>query len=472
MAYSDTPLLGEDITQNKVDAAQANPNTPVTPQNAQVATQTQADLTTSDPTNWWVTPWATPEGQLTQWDFNPVEINSQLKTASFTPTLGNPNELENIYWISSSGYKPEDIQKLPWYTTWEWWEIYTKVVNPYLKDPTNNPKFQEFNNDISGIEVDKKQANSWIGMDMNIWYKLSETLDLAQQLWHAFTKRNADLDKHWEWQKFVDAYNTVQSMMKSIPPDATYEQINQIMQKSIADLKISMIPVADKAKWIEFAKFGANTTVWDMYQDFLNKMNKFEQLYKADGTRLKELTNNFKSSLERFNVEYKKLTDQPSVNAKNKLRDNPAYQDFLKTIIKQRPELKSRIESNLKETVITQFEKDLIKNQFVWGYASELFSARAAAMKQFWNTASAWFKDFDELIKIKDLPFETREDDLLAWIDFSWTDYSKFGWSYNFSLGNNASNFLPSGNVNSGWQSKLPEYTNSKITWNFKPTYG
>lgn len=458
----------EEATQARVQASYSNPNTPAKPQAPTQAMQQTKPQTINDPANNWVMPEQNPYQFQVSNNVDVTKLNTSLLGASLTPAFWNPDTLENYYGVSGGGFKETDVAKLPWAVTNQKWDLFTKVSTAMVNE--NNEKYNELVKDLSanqGLTPDKP-ANSWRGIDINFWYSLDKTEKLMMQLAaNPDLARNRDLWK-WAWDNFIQAWNAYQMALKQIQKWMPYEQINQILAEPVGTLKMAMIPIVEKANWIEYwSKW--RTLLWDTYNDFIKSMDKYTWFYQSSGKELEQFVNNVKSSQKQYLVEYKQLKDQGSINAKQNLLKNSAYQWFLQAIVKQRPELWDKLRQNMNEPTITQFEQKLIDDYFVGGYAKQLFTARSNALKQFWPMASSWFKPFDEILNVKELRYQTAEDDYLSSMNLGQIDYSKYGW-LDFGIGRNPSNSFSS--VKWGWQSKSSGYTSGYRSKSYQPTYG
>lgn len=458
----------EEATQARVQASYSNPNTPAKPQAPTQAMQQTKPQTTNNPANNWVMPEQNPYQFQVSNNVDVTKLNTSLLGASLTPAFWNPDTLENYYGVSWGWFWQEQIAKLPWAVTDTQGNLYTKVSKNLVMD--DNEKYNELLQDLSinkGLSPDKP-ANSWQGIDINFWYSLEKTENLMRQLAaNPDIANNRELWK-WAWQNFIQAGNAYKAAIGQIQKWMSYDQINQILADPVAKLKMAMIPVVDKASSLEYASKG-RTLIGDTYNDFSKSMAKYPWFYESSGKELEQFVNNVKSSQKQYLVEYKQLKNQGSINAKQNLLKNSAYQNFLQAIVKQHPEMSDKLRQNMNEPTITQFEQKLIDDYFVGGYAKQLFSARSAALEQFWPMASSWFKPFDEILNVKELRYQTAEDDYLSSMNLGQIDYSKYGW-LDFGIGRNPSNSFSS--VKWGWQSKSSGYTSGYRSKSYQPTYG
>lgn len=441
----------EDNAQRNASFQTSNPNVTVAPPTpATTMTEATPAQDTSNPANNGIVPdsgsfgytdrqlgttkaiWATGD-----------ELNTALKEQQLQ-TQPTPGNLASLYGIQQSGMTPEDTTKMPTGVYDANGNYLEKTVQPYYMTPETSKAYGDLQNDFSQIQVAGKQANSGKGIDPNFGVSLQQTWNVLQKI----ATSDAYKVKALAWERAAldaatQAFLNVNQQAASLPED----QKAALLQDAAAKLKMAMLPFAEKARAIEFGKYGSRTEMSDTMDTFMNGMKKFQEIYKSDEAQLKDFLGVATKSFAKAKVEYRQLKDLPSLKAKQELNSNPAYQTFLDTVVKNVPEVASKVETFRKANIITQDEKDFISKYFVGKYASQLFDARKAAIASLGPVeGSAMFKGLEDIIKIKDLPYQTREDDLLDTADFGQLDYS-------LNSGGGYTPYRTTSTWQSGWQS-------------------
>lgn len=437
--------------QNSVNQANSPNAAGTNPTPATLPTEATLPQDNNNPANNGIVPWgAYGYEDRSLWGTKQVgatgtDINTSIKNQSMT-TQPADTTLAKLYGIQQSGLTPEDTAKLPTGVYDSTGKYLEKTVQSFYMTPKTSKAYGDLQNDFNMITVPGKQANSGKWIDPNFWVNLEQTWSILWKIAGSDAyKVKALANERTVLDTATQNFLNLKQQASNLPED----QKASMMQDAVAQLKMAMIPFAEKARAIEFGKYGTRTELSDSMDTFMNGMRKFQEIYKSDETQLKDFLGTATKSFSKANVEYKQLKDLPSLNAKKELMDNPAYQTFLDSIVKNVPEIADKINTFKNSSVITPDESDFIKKYFVGKYAAQLFDARKAAIAALWPVNwAAMFKWFDAIIKIKDLPYQTREDDLLDTANLGQLDYSlNSGEGYQFSW----SSYTPTWQT--GWQS-------------------
>lgn len=391
-------------TQARKDAQMSNPATPMTPTNSDIATQPTDRVVTSDPTNGGVVPGDNAK--------KPFDINALNRGLSMAGIGKQDNDLAKSYGISGNGVAEEETTGLPSFLSDPEGNTYERKIKKATNE-MDEAKKTRFFQDMKGIDLQKKQPNSGSAIHPDIGGSFQDTTDLADGFMRSTQiLNNKALTADGSIAKFKWAYdafsNALQQSAKLDPVSRT-----SAIQESLGELKMAMIPLVDKSKGIVYAQEGGRTAAYDRLDSFGKELSQYEKLYKSSSEDIQNTIKSYQEQDNKFSVAYQKLDfTQKSENAKSRLRSNKAYTAFMDVMVEANPEMKPIISGFMNASTITDDEKAFLEKNFIGGSFKELFDTRAQAIKDFWPSAAAWFKDFEDIISVKNELYKTRMDDI------------------------------------------------------------
>ncbi len=401
-------LWSWEATQARKDAQMSNPATPMTPTNSDIATQPTDKVVTSDPTNGGVTGGSNILPNPSDVDIS--ALNRWLTMAGFA--WANPTKLSQEYGVPTGGFSFEETQNIQQYKK-QWDEIYERTIAKSTNVMEQDKK-NRFIKDMRWIDLSKKQANSGSGIHPDIWGTFEDTTDIAE----GFIKspqiiNNKELIANWSVSAFKNAYDIFEQAIKdsmNLDIDARTASI----QASIGDLKISMIPLINKAKGILYVQWWWTTAWYTRLDSFSKELSNYERLYKSSSEDIQNTIKAYSEQEKKFDVTYKKLDwTSPSQNAKTKLNENKAYQIFLETMSELNPEFTPIIQKFKEDPNLSQEEKKFIEQHFEKGMLKSFFEARSRAIAQFWRNAAADYNKFTDIVEVSKLNNKSWMDDAI-----------------------------------------------------------
>lgn len=391
-------------TQARKDAQVSNPATPITPTETDIATQPTDKVITTDPSN----------GGVTR--------SAEQKPGFDIPTLNRWLQMMGMQWKEKSTIDSAygvstgiDQSEL-----WNFQQFISKDTKDYeltkvkLSDSMEESKKTKFLQEVWTIDLEKKQPNSGAAIHPNTWGTFEDITDLAD----GFIKstqilNNKELISSGYIQKFKTAYDIFSQALESsekLDPVARTSAI----QESLGELKMAMLPLVEKSKWIIFVQEWGKTSGYNKLDSIEKDLLRYEKLYKAWADEIKNTISNYQNQSNRYAVQYSELTyKSPSINAKSKLNENKAYQIFLDTMMELNPQNAGMIQKFKEDKWLSWEEREFIKTHFEWGTFKELFSMRADAIKNFWPFAAVNFNEYDEIIQVQKLADKDRRNDIL-----------------------------------------------------------
>jgi len=164
---------------------------------------------------------------------------------------------------------------------------------------------------------------------------------------------------------------------------------------------------------------GVKTALYYSLETPKQGLTRFNQLYQASADNLKQTIEWYQKQNNLYSVYYKEITgpnawQNKSQNAKSRLNQNPAYQNFLSVMKEGNPEVAALIDSFKTNDTITEQETNFIKKHLLGSDSiKQMMDLRSQMIKEQWPWAAAYFKDYQSLLDIsKDLN-NTKEDDLI-----------------------------------------------------------
>lgn len=391
-------------TQARKDAQMSNPATPMTATNIDIATQPTDQIVTSDPTNGGVVPGDSKK---------PFDINALNRGLSMAG-LGKQNwDLAKSYGISGNGVGEDETKNLPGFLNDGEGNTYERKIKK-ASNEMDEAKKTRFFQDMKWIDIQKKQANSGAAIHPDIGGSFENTTDLAEGFMRSTQiLNNKALTADGSIQKFKsakDAFDQALQDSAKLDPSARTSAI----QASLGELKMTMIPLVDKSKGIVYAQEGGRTAAYDRLNDFSKELSQYEKLYKSSPDEIQNTIKSYQDQDNKYSVWYQKLDFlSKSENAKSRLRSNKAYMAFMDVMSEANPDMKGIIWNMMNASTITDDEKTFIEKNFIGGSFKELFNARSQAIKDFGPSAASWFKDFEDIISVKNELYKTRMDDVL-----------------------------------------------------------
>ena len=393
-------------SQQRADAQISNPATPITATTPLEWVQPTEELKTNDPSNGGITP---SSGKSTG-AFDISALNRWLATAQ----AGKSTPLGEAYGITGGGLDPNDVRSLPSFMTGPDKEVYEKkVVNS--AGSIDESKKQKFLKDMNSIDITKKKPNSGAGINPDTGGSFLDTIDLADGFFSTpQLMSNKELVTNGSVLKFQSAYKQFQLALNEASK-LPVEQRADFISSATGELKVSMLPILDKAKGIIYAQAGGTRTgQYDRLNDFWKELESYQRLYSASAEDINGTIKAYQDQAEKLSVAFTKLDfTQKSENAKTRLKSNPTYVGFIELMMEANPDRKAVIKNMFDSPTISDEEKTFIEDKFIGGSFKQLFDARAQAIKDFWPQAAAWFKDFDQIIQVKNEIYKTRLDDVL-----------------------------------------------------------
>lgn len=391
-------------TQAKKDAQISNPATQITPTDKQQATPASEQVVTADPSNGGITP---SSGK--SWGFDLGALNRGLQAAG----IWGSTDLGKSYGISGNGVTEDQTKNLPGFISDESGNTYERKVVKATNE-MDQAKRTSFLKDMQWVDLSKKQANSGAAIHPDIGTSFSDTTDLAS----GFMKstqifNNKELVWNGSIAKFKWAYDAFTQALQEAEKMQDISARTSYMQESIGELKMAMIPLVEKAKGIIYATEGGKTAWYDRLNEFGKGLEKYAKLYKSSAIDIQNTIKSYSEQDSKFSVAYQKLDyTAKSENAKSRLRSNPAYTTFMEIMMEANPDKAGIIRNMVNNTTITDDEKSFLEEKFIGGSFKELFESRAQAIKDFWPSAASWFKDFEDIIEVKNELYKTRMDDI------------------------------------------------------------
>lgn len=392
------------MTQARKDAQISNPATPITPTNTDIATQPTDKVVTADPTNGGIVP---DSGAKPAFDVNALNRGLQMMgmqwrekstidSAYGVSTWIDQSELWNFQQFISKDGKDYELQR--------------KKLSDTMEESNKNKFLQE----VGSIDLQKKQPNSGAAIHPNTGGTFEDITDLADGFMRSTQiLNNRELTGNGSVEKFKTAYDAFSQALESsakLDPVARTSAI----QESIGELKIAMLPLVAKSKWIIFAQEWGKTSGYNKLDSIEKDLLRYEKLYKAWPDEIKNTISNYQNQSNRYAVQYSELTyKSPSINAKSKLNENKAYQIFLETMMELNPQNAGMIQRFKEDKWLSWEEREFIKTHFEWWTFKELFSMRADAIKNFWPSAAANFNEYDEIIQVQKLADKDRRNDIM-----------------------------------------------------------
>jgi len=176
---------------------------------------------------------------------------------------------------------------------------------------------------------------------------------------------------------------------------------------------MAMIPLVEKSKGIIYAQSGGRTAAYDRLDSFGKELEQYSRLYQASSGDIENTIKTYTEQDSKYSVSYQKLDyTAKSETAKTRLRNNKAYMTFMQVMSEANPDMAPLIANFTKSSTISDEEKEFLEKNFIQGSFKEVFEARTQAIKDFGPQASAWFKDWEEIINVKNEIYKTRMDDL------------------------------------------------------------
>jgi len=391
-------------TQAKKDAQISNPATPITPTNTDIATQPTDKVVTSDPTNGGITPEPTEK--------KPFDINALNRGLAMAGLGKGDGDLAKSYGISGNGVSQDETSNLPWFLTDAEGNTYERKIKKATNE-MDEAKKTRFFQDMKWIDLQKKQPNSGAAIHPDIGGSFENTTDLADGFMRSTQiLNNKELTGNGSVARFKSAYEAfdqaLQASAKLDPASRT-----SAIQESLGELKMAMIPLVEKSKGIVYAQEGGRTAAYDRLDSFGKELSQYEKLYKSSSEDIQNTIKSYQEQDSKFSVGYQKLDwTSKSENAKSRLRENKAYLAFMDVMAEANPDMKPIIGKFMNDSTITDDEKAFLEKNFIGGSFKELFDARAQAIKDFWPSAASWFKDFEDIINVKNELYKTRMDDI------------------------------------------------------------
>lgn len=439
------PVQDEGSTERKAEAQVNNPNSTALPQQGSTTPTESVDKLTPNNDQAW-----RPEGANAP-IVDAKSVNSKLLAA----TMRNPNPgFESLYGMNTNTWIGEDdIMKAPQMIkdkyTGDWME--KKITNDI-----DEKRRDIFLKDISQINIANKQANSGSGIGLNYGYSYEDSLNMANALMSDSNAKVKEVIDNGTWWAFEWAVASFQNKFKEIQA-LPKEQQQAAMEHEVAMLKIAMLPIAEKRMSVEFGRnwwINTATTVW--LNAFVQWANKVVAAFKANSEELKGYVSNVNDAFNRKVVSYMSLDDSQnrSIYAKQKLKENGSYNTFLDLLAKQNPIFKDKVARIRNSSEISQEEIDIIRSIFEPKYLWPIKEQKAILKERFGSGyANKMFAQYDELFDVVTQSYKTRKDDLYENVDFG-----------NVFQGINMAGYSPTtfmtwSNANQGWQSKKSSYT-------------
>lgn len=416
----DSPLT----SQQKSDAQISNPASAITPTAPLEPTAPVDPLKTANPDNAGIT-------SASQQKSGGFDINAINRGLSAAGMWGSQWELADAYGITWAGVWQDEATKLPQFINDPEGNTYERKVvkSSFEWDKTRQQKFLQ---DMQGVDVQKKQPNSGVGIHPDIGGSLSDTGDLADGFMQSpQILNNKALIADGSVSKFTNAYKVFTDAITQAQK-LPIEQRADFIAGATWDLKVAMIPILDKAKGIIYAQAWGRTSQYDRLNDFSKELESYAKLYRASPDDINNTVRAYQDQSNKYAVSFQKLDyTQKSENAKTRLKSNPAYLGFMELMMEANPEKKAIFQNMMNEPTISDTEKDFLTDKFIGGSFKELFDQRAQAIKDFWPQAAAWFKDFDQIIQVKNELYKTRMDDVLEGTTAPVVDYNRLNFSVN-----------------------------------------
>lgn len=416
----DSPLT----SQQKSDAQISNPASAITPTAPLEPTAPVDPLKTANPDNAGITSASQPKSG----GFDINAINRGLSAAGMGTS---PGWLADAYGITWNGVAQEEATKLPQFINDPDGNTYErKVVKSTFE--WDKSKQQKFLQDMQGVDVQKKQPNSGVGIHPDIGGSLSETGDLADGFMQSpQILNNKALVADGSVAKFTDAYKVFTDAITQAQK-LPIEQRADFIAGATWDLKIAMLPILDKAKDIIYKQAWGRTSQYDRLNDFSKQLESYAKLYNSSADDINNTIKAYQDQSNKYAVSFQKLDyKQKSENAKTRLKSNPAYVGFMELMMEANPNHKGMIQAMMNRPTVDEQEKEFLLDKFIGGSFKELFDQRAQAMNDFGPQAAAWFKDFDQILNVKKEIYKERSDDVLENMTAPIVDYNRLNFSVN-----------------------------------------
>lgn len=391
----------------------SNPATPMTPTNTDIATQPTDKVVTADPTNGGVT----PSTMDTQPESNPrwydiAALNRWLMMMN--PSGSKQNTLEWTYWIPTWGVTKEQLWNSDTFKV-ENWVTYERLAEKST-DIISEENKKTFLQDMKWIDLTKKQPNSGTGIHPDVGGSFETTVSLAEDLirndWGILN--NKKLIEWWHIERFKSAFAAFDNAYKSAQSlDSAW--FTWAIEWPLGDLKMALIPIVEKSKWIIFTQEWWATSKYELLNSYSKELSRYEKLYKSWSQDIQNTIKAYSNQESLYKVRYAPLTfTSASINAKTKLNENKAYQIFLETLWEiWSVEEKNEIDKFRKDTSLSYDERNFIHDKFEKWMFKDLFAARAEAIKLFWPSAAADYNQYSKIIEVSKLADKDRRSDIL-----------------------------------------------------------
>lgn len=248
-------------------------------------------------------------------------------------------------------------------------------------DKTKQTKFLQ---DMQGIDIDKKQANSGAGIHPDTGGAFTDTIDLADGFIQTpQLLSNKSLIADGSVAKFKEAYTKFSQVLgeaQKLPA----EQRSDYLAGATGELKMAMRPMLEKAKSIIYAQAGGRTGQYDRLNDFGKELDTYAKLYQSSSDDIRGTIKAYQEQNSKFSVAFTKLDfTQRSENAKSRLKSNPAYAGFMDLMMQANPEKKAILKNMFDSPTISDEEKNFLEDKFIGGSFKQLFDQRSQAIKDF-----------------------------------------------------------------------------------------
>ena len=434
----------EGAKEQKAEAQVANPNSPaVKPMEWTTSTEV------TKPTNPNNDLAGRPVGSDAQ-VIDADKLNQSIRSATMTDPAP---WLQSIYGMhTNNGIWDTDIMKMPNMikdsVTWEYME---KKVTDKI-DTGRRDKFLE---DISHIRISEKQPNSGAGIWIDFGIALENTLNAINWFLNDSNAKTKEVIDNGSWANLEQAYGAFETKLKQVQNLPPWQREASI-EHEVAMLKIAAIPIAEKRVAVEYWRNGDLQTATTVgLESFIQGAKKVASMFKAGSDELQGLVAKSNDMFNRKVVSYMGLDDSNnrSIYAKQKLKENRSYNQFLDLLAKQGPIFADKVKQIKNSSEITQEEIDIIRKIFEPKYLWPIKDQKNILKERFGSGyANKMFAQYDELFDVVTQSHKTRKDDLYDNVDF-WDVFN----GYNFA-GSAPTNFLASWNSNQSWQSKSSSY--------------
>lgn len=385
-------------SQQRADAQISNPAAPITATAWLEPTQPTDNLRSSDPSNGGVVPVDAAKLWSGLKNFSINDINFQLwATTAWESSIYSKSFGIDTWWFSK-----DEVDKMnatiidPNNSNIVYWKEITKRQGNY-GDQSLQAKFLDA---VNTIDLDKKTASSWVGVNPNIGIDIDTVVQLTEELLKTSSTAKNDPNLWQAYNAYIGALNEA---LKTGNPDA----IRSAVEWPAGALKVALAPIVDKAmrkEWFDNNKVETQQYYW--MKKILDGLLEYKKYFDASSDELRSAIQKYKEQTGKYKVEYKQIIgpnayQTKSQNAASKMKSSPLYQNFIWIMKEIDPDMKDILSVWSKDTVISEKEEAYLKKN-LFGHESikQMLDLRSRMIAEQWPAAAAYFKEYQEIIDL------------------------------------------------------------------------